>query len=115
MSVPGVKRESAAGPKMLGAGSVPADAGFTVSVVVRTTPASLAVMVTLVAAVTLVEVAVNPVLVAPAARVTLAGTPATAGALLVSVATSPTEGAALVSVTVPAELVPPVTLAGFTL
>ena len=51
-------------------------------------------------------------LVCPAATVTLAGTVA-AALLLDSVTTVPPLGAAAVSVTVPVELAPPVTVLGF--
>jgi hypothetical protein len=57
-------------------------------------------------------VTVNVRLVLPAATATLAGTVAAAGLLLDSDTTVPPDGAALVSVTVPCELLPPVTLAG---
>ena len=58
--------------------------------------------------------AVKPALVAPAATVTLAGTVATAVLLLDSATIAPPDGAALVRITVPCEVPPPVTLAGFT-
>src|ERR1043166_4639949 len=115
MSVPGATRESTGGESWLGAASGVADTGLTASVAGRPTPASVAVSVTLVALVTAVVVAVKPALVAPAAIVTLAGTDATPGRLLASDATTPPAGAALVNVTVPAEELPPVTLAGLTL
>jgi hypothetical protein len=51
--------------------------------------------------------------VAPPATVTFAGTCA-AALLLERVTTAPPEGAAPLSVTVPVELTPPITLAGFT-
>ena len=57
-------------------------------------------------------VTVNVVDVLPAATVTLAGTVA-AGFPLESVTTAPPVGAAALSVTVPVELAPPVTLVGF--
>ena len=85
--------------------------GFSVSAAVRVTPAKAAVIVAVVAAVTAVVGAVNEALVAPAATVTVAGTLA-AAALLDSDITSPPVGAALVSVTVPVEAVPPVKLVG---
>jgi len=71
------------------------------------------VIVTSVDAVTALVAIANVALVAPAATVTLAGTVA-AVLLLESVTASPPAGAALVSVTVPCEAVPPVTLVGFT-
>jgi hypothetical protein len=56
-------------------------------------------------------VTVNVAVVAPAATVTVAGTVA-APVLLDSVTVIPPAGAALVSVTVPVDEAPPVTLAG---
>lgn len=61
---------------------------------------------------TALVVTVNVVDVLPAGTVTLAGTVA-AGFPLESVTTAPPLGAAALSVTVPVELVPPVTLVGF--
>jgi hypothetical protein len=55
----------------------------------------------------------NVAVVAPAATVTLAGTWA-AALLLESVTTAPPDGAAPLSVTVPVEPLPPITLAGLT-
>jgi hypothetical protein len=68
--------------------------------------------VTEVDAVTVLVGIVNVALVAPAATVTLAGTIATTVLLLESATTIPPEGAALVSVTVPCEELPPTTLVG---
>src|ERR1041385_7959955 len=113
IAVPGAKRPSAGGDSWLGADNVTAPGGATVRVVVRLIPASDAVSVTGVDAATLVVVTVKPALVAPAGTVTLAGTPA--AALPLDRATrSPPVGAALVSETVPAAFVPPVTLVGLT-
>jgi hypothetical protein len=88
--------------------------GFTVSVVVRVTPAYVAVIVTAVLDATDDVVAANVAVVAPAAIVTLAGTFAAAVLLLVSDTTAPPDGAAELSVTVPVDPVPPVTLTGLT-
>lgn len=99
----------------MAAGKVPVGAGETVKVAVRVTPANAAVIVTAVLAVTFVVVSVNTRLVAPAVTVTLAGTLATAGLLLASVISAPADGALLVSLRVPCELVPALTLAGFRL
>ena len=88
-------------------------AGFTVSVAVRDTPPNEPAMIAEVKAVTVLVVTVKVALVAPAATVTLAGTPASAVLLLASATTAPPEGAALVSVTLPCEVPPPVTLLGF--
>ena len=87
-------------------------AGFTVSAAVRVTPARTAEMVAAVEAVTEAVVAVKVALLAPAATVTLAGTVA-AAALLESDTTAPPVGAALVNVTLPCDVPPPVTLPGF--
>jgi hypothetical protein len=57
---------------------------------------------------------VNVAVVAPAATVTLAGTLAAVVLLLESVTSAPPAGAGALSVTVPVEELPPVTLVGFT-
>jgi hypothetical protein len=62
---------------------------------------------------TLVVFTVKVALVLPAATVTLEGTVATEVFPLVSVTTAPPEGAFPLSVTVPVELFPPLTLVGF--
>ena len=72
-------------------------------------------IVTAVEAGTVDVLTVNVAVVAPAATVTLAGTVAVAVSLLESATTAPPAGAAALSVTVPVDPVPPVTLAGFTL
>ena len=88
-------------------------AGFTVSAVVRDAPLYDAVIVTAVEVVTLLVVTVKVLLVAPAGTVTLAGTDA-ALELSESETTAPPLGAAALSVTVPVEELPPVTLVGLT-
>ncbi len=85
--------------------------GLTVSVAVRVTPASVAVMVAAVGVAVELVATVKVALAAPAATVTLAGTVA-AAALLESATTEPPDGAALVKVTLPCEVAPPVTLTG---
>src|SRR5262245_34145768 len=110
---PGENRGSAAGLRAPGAGNGPAGTGFTVSVAVRVTALKVAEMVTGAALETVSDETVNVALVAPAPTVTLAGTVAMAVLLLDSVTTAPPAGAALVSVTVPCEALPPVMLAGF--
>jgi len=70
-------------------------------------------MVTVVDAATALVLTVNVVLLAPAATVTLEGTLAAVVLLLESVTCVPPDGAGPLSVTVPVEEFPPVTLAGF--
>ena len=70
-------------------------------------------MVAEVDAATALVVIVNGALVAPAGTVTLPGTVA-AGLLLDSVTCAPPVGAGPSSVAVPVELLPPVTVVGFT-
>jgi len=80
---------------------------------VRVTVPAVAVIVAGVAAVTELVVTPKVALVAPCATVTLGGTVA-AASLLDSDTVKPPARAALVSVTVPCDAVPPVTLVGFT-
>ena len=70
-------------------------------------------MVTGVEAVTAKVVTVNVALVAPAGMVTLAGTVATTVLLLVRVTTAPPVSAGPLSMTLPVEGDPPLTLLGF--
>jgi hypothetical protein len=84
-----------------------------VSVEVFVTAPNLAEMFTLVFADCVLVVTVNVALVFPAATVTVAGTVPTPVLLLERVITAPPEGAAPLSVTVPCELAPPLTLVGF--
>ena len=70
-------------------------------------------MLTEVEAVTAKVVTVKVAPVAPAGTVTLAGTVATAGLLLVSETTAPPVRAGALSVTLPVERDPPLTLVGF--
>ena len=86
--------------------------GATVKTAVRVTPPALAVIVTSVDVVTALVAIAKVVLVAPGATDTLAGTVA-AAVLLDSDTANPPAGAALVSVTLPCEVPPPVTLPGF--
>ena len=86
-------------------------AGFTVRVAVRVTPLETAEMVAEVGALTALVVTVNGALVAPAGTVTLPGTVA-AELSLDSVTCAPPAGAGPSRVTVPVELLPPVTVVG---
>jgi hypothetical protein len=70
-------------------------------------------MVTVVTLATVLVVTENVALVAPAATVTLAGTWAAVVLLLDRETAAPPVGAAPLSVTVPVDDVPPVTLVGF--
>src|SRR5467141_2360713 len=87
--------------------------GSTVSEAVLVTPAYDAEMVTGVDAVTALVLTVNVPLLAPAAIVTLAGTVAVDVLLLERETVAPPAGAGPLSVTVPVEGDPPVTLIGF--
>jgi len=89
-------------------------AGVTVSDADLVTPLYIPEMLTVVDPATALVLIVNVALVAPAAIVTLDGVLATFVLLLESVTTAPPEGAAPLSVTVPVEEFPPVTLVGFT-
>ena len=86
--------------------------GITVSVAVCVTPPKDTVMVTVVDVLTALVLTGKVALVAPAGTVTLDGTLA-APLLLESVPCTPPAGAAALSVAVPVEEFPPVTLVGF--
>ena len=88
-------------------------AGVTVSEADLVAPLYVARMVIAVDAATALVETVNVVRVAPAATVTLEGTLAAFVLLLESVICAPPAGAGPLSVTVPVEALPPVTLAGF--
>lgn len=88
-----------------------AGGGATVSAAERVTPPKVPVMVADVDAVTATVLTAKVALVLPAATVTFAGT-AAALELLVKFTTIPPDGAALVSLAVPWELLPPTTLVG---
>jgi hypothetical protein len=70
-------------------------------------------MLTVVDAATALVLTGNDALVAPATTVTLEGTLAAAVLLLESITCAPPDGAGPLSVTVPVEEFPPVTLVGF--
>jgi len=88
-------------------------AGLTVRVALRFEPPRLAPMLALTCEETDVVVTVKAAFSEPAGTVTEAGTP-TAEELLLSATVLPPLGAALESVTVPCDCVPPVTVAGLT-
>ena len=93
--------------------SVTLGEGLTVRVAVRETPPAEAVIVTLVALETARVETVKVALVVPAGTVTVLGTVATLGLLLLRFTTNPPDGAGAVRVTVPVLLLPPTTLVGF--
>jgi hypothetical protein len=86
--------------------------GATVRLAVRVTAPALAVIVTVVPEATGTVVTGKVALVAPPTTVTLAGTAAVEGSLLLSDTTVPAAGARPSSVTVPVELPPPMTAVG---
>lgn len=88
------------------------EAGFTVSDAVLLTLSYEAVIVDVADAPTALVLTVNEAVVAPARTVTEAGTVATEVLLLERVTIVPPAGAALVSVTVPLDELPPVTAVG---
>ena len=96
---------------LIRAGATGTVGGVTVSVTVRAVPDEPEI-VTDVDAVTADVVTVKVPLVLPAPTVTLDGSVATAVLLLESDTTVPPDGAALVSVTVPCDVLPPTTLVG---
>jgi hypothetical protein len=112
-SVTGCARPVAAlaGDTNEGAVGVPDAAGFTVRMAVRVAPYEPEIVAEAEEG-TVCVVTVNVRLVVPAATVTLAGTVAADVLLLESVTTAPPDGAAPVSVTVPCDVFPPVTLVG---
>ena len=93
--------------------AVAGEAGMIVNVACFELAPTVAVMTALAVPVTDLVLTVNPAVVLPAATVTLGATVATPVLLLDNVTAVPPEGALAVRVTVPLELLPPVTLAGF--
>ena len=88
--------------------------GFTVSGAVRVgPPLCVAVMVSFAIVLTAIVVTLNVPLEAPAAMATFAGTVAEVVSLLIRLIVTPPVGAGPVRFTVPMEVAPPVTVAGF--
>ena|SRR5689334_16217935 len=92
----------------------PAGEGFTVKAALGDVPPYAAVMLTAVVVVTALVVTLKLALVAPARTVTLAGTCAT-DVLLLESETTVSAGAAALKVTVPVEMLFPMTLLGLRL
>jgi hypothetical protein len=90
-----------------------ADAGVTMSEADLVAPPYVAEILTVVDVATALVLTVNVAVVAPATTVTLGGTLAAVVLLLESVTCAPPAGAGPLSVTVPVEEFPPVTLVGF--
>lgn len=95
----------------VGAAGVATGGGVTVSVAVRDAPDEPEIVIAVDVA-TADEVTANDPLVLPAPTVTLDGSVASDGLLLESDTTVPPDGAALVNVTVPCDVLPPTTLEG---
>jgi len=110
--VTGFPPSTVAGETLRDAGPTGGGCGVTVSVALRVAPPYAPLIVTDVDDVTEVVLTVNVALKAPAGTVTLAGTVAALVLLLDSVTTAPPEGAALVRLAVPCDVLPPTTLAG---
>jgi hypothetical protein len=85
---------------------------LTVRIAVAVAPPAVPEMVAVEVAATVPAVTVNVAVVAPAVTVTLAGTVATAVLLLLRVTRRPPLGAGPLSVTVPTDVAPLVTMAG---
>lgn len=90
------------------------ETGLIVRVAVRVVPANDPEIITVVEVATTFVLIVNVAVVAPPATVTLAGTAAAPGLLLVRTMIVPPAGAALLRFIVPVEALPPATVVGLT-